>query len=122
VYDSHGPLHPERGGLTELKHWLATHTEPPGPGAPLGRALAGADVFIGVSGPGTLDEDDVAGMAGDAVVFALANPDPEIDPETDRGGAARSGRRHRGGGRRWHARRGAHRALGLRRAARAVSG
>ncbi len=43
-------------------------------------ALQGADVFIGVSAPGLLDGDDLATMADDAIVFALANPDPEVDP------------------------------------------
>jgi malate dehydrogenase (oxaloacetate-decarboxylating) len=43
-------------------------------------ALAGADVFIGVSGPGVLKAPWIETMADDAVVFALANPDPEVDP------------------------------------------
>jgi malate dehydrogenase (oxaloacetate-decarboxylating) len=80
VYDSQGPLHPGRDGLTGHKRWLAAHTQPPAAGTPLGKALAGADTFIGVSGPGILSEDDIAAMAGEAIVFALANPDPEIDP------------------------------------------
>jgi malate dehydrogenase (oxaloacetate-decarboxylating) len=42
--------------------------------------VVGADVFIGVSAPGVIDGTDVAGMADDAIVFALANPDPEVDP------------------------------------------
>ena len=42
--------------------------------------LRGADVFIGVSAPNILDGDDIAGMAEDAIVFALANPIPEVDP------------------------------------------
>ena len=81
VYDSHGPLHPKRDDLSEPKRWLATHTAPPGPGTSLPDALAGADVFIGVSGPGVIGADDVAAMAGNAIVFALANPEPEIGPE-----------------------------------------
>ena len=44
-------------------------------------ALKGADVFIGVSAPNILEESDIAGMAKDAIVLALANPDPEIDPQ-----------------------------------------
>jgi len=43
-------------------------------------ALAGADVFVGVSGPNLFAGDDVATMASGAIVFALANPDPEVDP------------------------------------------
>jgi len=46
----------------------------------LREALAGADVFIGVSAPNLLTGDDIATMAKDAIVFALANPDPEVDP------------------------------------------
>ena len=42
--------------------------------------LGGADVFIGVSAPNLLTGDDIATMAKDAIVFALANPDPEVDP------------------------------------------
>ena len=44
-------------------------------------ALVGADVFIGVSAPDLLDGDDIATMADDSIVFALANPDPEVDPD-----------------------------------------
>ena len=47
-------------------------------------ALAGADVFVGVSAPNILTGDDIATMADDAVVFALANPDPEVDPAAAR--------------------------------------
>ena len=43
-------------------------------------AVAGADVFIGVSAPNVLTGDDIATMNDDAIVFALANPDPEVDP------------------------------------------
>ena len=46
----------------------------------LKEAVAGADVFIGVSAPNVLAGDDIATMADDAIVFALANPDPEVDP------------------------------------------
>ena len=47
----------------------------------MSEALRGADVFIGVSAPNILKESDIAGMNKDAIVFALANPDPEIAPE-----------------------------------------
>lgn len=60
--------------------WLAAHTNPEQFSGSLSEALAGADVFIGVSAPNILTEADIAAMAPDAVVFALANPDPEIDP------------------------------------------
>jgi malate dehydrogenase (oxaloacetate-decarboxylating) len=60
----------------------------PRTGASLGRALDGADVFIGVSAGGLLEEQDVAAMADQAIVFALANPEPEIDPGIARRHAA----------------------------------
>jgi malate dehydrogenase (oxaloacetate-decarboxylating) len=50
--------------------------------------VVGADVFIGVSAPNVLDGDDVAKMADGAIVFALANPDPEVDPAIARQTAA----------------------------------
>ena len=50
--------------------------------------LPGADVFIGVSGPGLLAADDLRKMASDPIVFAMANPDPEIRPEEAKGLAA----------------------------------
>jgi malate dehydrogenase (oxaloacetate-decarboxylating) len=81
VYDSHGAVRPGRDDLSEAKRWLAAHTEPAGPGSSVGEALAGADVFIGVSGPDVIGADEVAAMADGAIVFALANPEPEIEPE-----------------------------------------
>lgn len=88
VYDSHGVLHPGRDALGGEKQWLADHTQPGSPETSLGQALDGADVFIGVSIAGLLEEQDVARMAGEAIVFALANPDPEIDPGLARRHAA----------------------------------
>ena len=86
VCDSQGVLDRDRD-LHGEKRWLARHTDSHGAfdqGVSLGDALAGADVFIGVSAPGLLDADDLAGMAEDAIVFGLANPDPEFDPDTAR--------------------------------------
>jgi malate dehydrogenase (oxaloacetate-decarboxylating) len=59
---------------------VATTTNPRGVTGTLRDALVGADVFIGVSAPGILNGSDIATMADDAVVFAMANPDPEVDP------------------------------------------
>ena len=78
--DRRGVLHPGREGLDESKRWVAEHTNPARRQGSLRDALAGADVFVGVSGPNLLDPDDLAAMSGDAIVFALANPDPEVDP------------------------------------------
>jgi len=60
--------------------WLGSHTNPRGVSGTLKEAVVGADVFIGVSGPGVLDGADIAKMADDSIVFAMANPDPEVDP------------------------------------------
>ena len=47
----------------------------------LSDAMRGADVFVGVSAPNIVSEEDVASMAEGSIVFAMANPDPEIDPD-----------------------------------------
>lgn len=70
------------------KRWLAEHTNAPGRAETLQDALHGADVFIGASAGGVLGEADVAAMAERPIVFALANPDPEIDPQEARRHAA----------------------------------
>ena len=62
------------------KRWIAHHTNPTGKTGDLCEAISGADVFIGVSAPNLLQPADIATMADDAIVFALANPDPEVDP------------------------------------------
>jgi malate dehydrogenase (oxaloacetate-decarboxylating) len=78
--DRHGVLGPHRQGLNEAKQWLVEHTNRTGLQGGIRDALTGADVFIGVSGPGLLQPDDLKVMARDAIVFAMANPDPEVDP------------------------------------------
>lgn len=60
--------------------WVAEHTNPKSVIGTLRDALKDADVFIGVSGPNILTGDDIATMNDDAIVFALANPMPEVDP------------------------------------------
>ncbi len=67
--------------MNHVKEWIAEHTNPRGERGPLSQVIGGADVFIGVSAPGVLTVDDVRRMAPDPIVFALANPDPEIQPE-----------------------------------------
>ncbi|HJQ05391.1 MAG TPA: NAD-dependent malic enzyme [Nocardioides sp.] len=78
--DSKGAVHAARPGLDPARAWIAEHTNADGFDGSLQKALAGADVFIGVSAPDLLTGDDVATMAPGAIVFALANPDPEVDP------------------------------------------
>ncbi|MGA8211266.1 MAG: NAD-dependent malic enzyme [Nocardioidaceae bacterium] len=86
--DRRGAVHRERDGMDPARQWVADHTNPAGRRGSLGEVLAGADAFIGVSAPDLLTEADVASMAADAIVFALANPDPEIDPVLARPHAA----------------------------------
>jgi len=88
VCDRHGALHRGRSELDASKQWLAEHTNPAGREGSLGEVLAGADVFIGLAGPGLLAAEELAAMADDAIVFALANPEPEVDPAGARQHAA----------------------------------
>ena len=80
VADIAGVVHPGREGLTGELSWLAEHTNELGLTGSLKEAMADADVFIGVSAPNVISGADVAAMADGGIVFALANPDPEIDP------------------------------------------
>jgi malate dehydrogenase (oxaloacetate-decarboxylating) len=80
VCDSRGIISPTRTELIEHKHRLAATTNPRGLSGSLADALVGADVFIGVSG-GTVPEADIARMAEGCIIFALANPDPEVHPD-----------------------------------------
>ena len=79
--DRNGIVHPDRTDLNEQKRSIAETTNPQGRRGGLQEALVGADVFVGVSGPGLVKPDWVATMATDAIVFAMANPIPEIMPE-----------------------------------------
>jgi malate dehydrogenase (oxaloacetate-decarboxylating) len=64
-----------------MQQWLALHTNPAQEQGPVAAVIAGADVFIGVSAPHVLSVEDVRQMARDPIVFAMANPEPEIMPE-----------------------------------------
>ena len=79
--DRKGAVHTGRDDLNASKRWFAENTNPDGFNGALGASLAGADVFIGVSAPDVITPDDVATMATDPIVFAMANPNPEIRPE-----------------------------------------
>jgi len=79
VCDSRGIISPKRTDLMEHKHRLAATTNPRGLSGSLEAALVDADVFVGVSG-GQVAEQDIARMASRAIIFALANPDPEVHP------------------------------------------
>jgi malate dehydrogenase (oxaloacetate-decarboxylating) len=67
--------------MNEYKARLASETNPERVSGSLAEALRGADVFVGLSGPGVVTADEIASMAADPIVFALANPIPEIQPE-----------------------------------------
>ncbi|MGZ4485771.1 MAG: malic enzyme-like NAD(P)-binding protein [Nocardioidaceae bacterium] len=88
VADVEGIVHRDRPGLHESLTWVAEATNSAGLTGDLKHALEGADVFIGVSAPNILTGDDVAKMAADSIIFALANPVPEIDPGVAREYAA----------------------------------
>ena len=79
--DRQGAIYAGRPGLNWIKEEMALVTNREGRKGSLADALVGADVFIGVSAPGTVTKDMVRSMARDAVVFACANPTPEIFPE-----------------------------------------
>jgi malate dehydrogenase (oxaloacetate-decarboxylating) len=86
--DRVGALHPGRADLDPWKAALAERTNPDGFAGTADEALAGSDVFIGLSGPGAVTRDAIASMAERAIVFAMANPTPEIAPEAIDGLAA----------------------------------
>ena len=82
--DRQGALHRGMPGLGPTWRWLAEHTNRDNYSGDLSGAMRGADVFIGVSAPNVITADDIRAMAKDPIVFALANPDPEIDPRIAR--------------------------------------
>ncbi|HEV8154396.1 MAG TPA: malic enzyme-like NAD(P)-binding protein, partial [Gaiellales bacterium] len=71
--------------LVGIKKWYAKHTNPRCFDGSAEEALRGADVFVGLSGPGAVSADAIRTMAHDAIVFAMANPDPEVSPEEIQG-------------------------------------
>jgi malate dehydrogenase (oxaloacetate-decarboxylating) len=80
--DEHGTIYRgRREGLDFMKRWVATTTNPRLVKGGLAEAMHKADVFIGLSVPGILSVKDVKRMARDPIVFAMANPVPEIQPE-----------------------------------------
>jgi malate dehydrogenase (oxaloacetate-decarboxylating) len=80
VCDVHGILSADDDTLSPAMAQIAARTNASRLRGSLHDALRGSDVFIGVSAPGILPAEWIADMADDAVVFALANPDPEVDP------------------------------------------
>ena len=86
--DRKGAIWEGRDDLNVAKLWFAENTNKERREGTLAEVLPGADVFIGVSGPGLITASDLRQMAPDPIVFAMANPDPEIRPEEADGLAA----------------------------------
>jgi len=79
--DRSGIIHRSRTGLNSMKLWYAEHTNPDNLTGTIHDAMRGADVFLGLSAPGVIGVADLEVMAKDPIVFAMANPTPEILPE-----------------------------------------
>ena len=86
--DRKGAIHNQRTDIKQSKRWFADNANPDHEQGSLKEVLKGADVFVGVSAPNILDAGDIRNMEKDAIVFAMANPDPEILPEDARPVAA----------------------------------
>ena len=86
--DRTGAVYTGRENLNVAKEWFAEHTNPDRKMGTLQDVLAGTDVFVGLSGPGLIDAADLRTMSPEPIVFAMANPEPEIHPEEADGLAA----------------------------------
>jgi malate dehydrogenase (oxaloacetate-decarboxylating) len=87
-FDKDGLVFEDKGAEDPMRKWFVTNCSPGSFRGDIHEAMKDADVFIGVSAPNVLTEDDIKSMAKNAIVFALANPDPEIDPALARKHAA----------------------------------
>ena len=87
--DRKGAIYEGREGLNAVKAEMAKITNLAKEAGSLADVIKGADIFVGVSGPGVLTQDMVRTMAKDAIVFACANPTPEIMPEEAKAAGAR---------------------------------
>ncbi len=84
--DSKGAIHTERedyvdGSMPAIKRWYAEHSNPDRRSGGPGDVIDGADLFIGLSGARVMPAEALERMADDAMVFAMANPTPEVTPE-----------------------------------------
>jgi malate dehydrogenase (oxaloacetate-decarboxylating) len=79
-FNHHGVIHNEMKSDDSMQQWFIDNSNPHNFIGTMPEALVGADVFIGVSAPNILKEADIATMAKGSIIFALANPDPEVDP------------------------------------------
>ena len=87
-FDKDGLVFEDKGDEDPMRKWFVTNCSPGSFRGDIHAAMKDADVFIGVSAPNVLNEADIKSMAKGAIVFALANPDPEIDPALARKHAA----------------------------------
>jgi len=79
-FDKDGLVHENNPNDDVMRKWFVDNCNPGAFRGSLSDAMVGADIFIGISAPNVLTESDVAAMAAGSIVFALANPEPEIDP------------------------------------------
>ena len=87
-FDSSGVINKKSASNSDMRKWFIENCNPEQFEGNLSQAMSGADIFIGVSAPNLLSEADIQSMAKGSIVFALANPDPEIDPVLARKHAA----------------------------------
>jgi malate dehydrogenase (oxaloacetate-decarboxylating) len=80
AFDKDGVICKSSPGEDDMRRWFIDNSNRDNFQGDIHQAMAGADVFIGVSAPDVISEADVASMAPGSIVFALANPNPEIDP------------------------------------------
>ena len=80
AFDKDGVINSSCTRDDEMRAWFIEHSNPDNFAGNIHEAMKGADVFIGVSAPNVLTESDIASMGDKSIVFALANPDPEVDP------------------------------------------
>ncbi len=88
AFDKDGVISKDSKSEDAMRDWFIENSNTANFKGTIHEAMAGADIFIGVSAPNVLNEADVASMAAGSIVFALANPDPEIDPAIARKYAA----------------------------------
>ncbi|CAB4537691.1 MAG: NAD-dependent malic enzyme [Actinobacteria bacterium] len=80
AFDIDGAITKKSKANEPMRQWFIDNSNPNNFQGDIHQAMSGADVFIGVSAPDVLNEADVASMNSGSIVFALANPNPEIDP------------------------------------------
>lgn len=80
AFDKDGVINSSCSREDDMRAWFIDHSNLDNFSGDIHEAMSGADVFIGVSAPNVLTEADIASMGEKSIVFALANPDPEVDP------------------------------------------